>query len=157
VRVRRLDATCEQDVAPLEGSVDTIVCLNVLEHIEDDRRALENFRRMLAVGGKLVLLVPARMSLFCDMDRHLGHFRRYEQGPLLQLVRQAGFEVTCLERLNWVASLGWWFNGKVLRKRKLPRGQVRLFDRALQWVLEFDPLLTKFGYLSLLVVGRRPA
>jgi glycosyltransferase involved in cell wall biosynthesis len=155
VEVRSLDVTREEDVAGLAGRHDTVVCLNVLEHIENDRLALANLRRLLEPEGRLVLLVPARQALFCAIDRNVGHWRRYEEEALAGLVREAGFTIEWGERLNFPASLGWWFNGKVLRRQRLPRGQVKLFDRALQWMLELDPVLTGMGYLSLLLVARR--
>jgi glycosyltransferase involved in cell wall biosynthesis len=158
MEIRRLDVVREEDVAPLAGRHDTVVCLNVLEHIERDADALANMRRLLEPGGRLVLLVPAREALFCAMDRNLGRFRRYEEAPLRALVEAAGFRIERCDRLNGAAAMGWWFNGKVLRRERLPRGQVKLFDRALQWSLGLDPVLTPLGqYLSLLVVARNPS
>ena len=56
---------------------DTIVCVNVLEHLFDDRRVLEQCFRLLPPGGKFLVFVPALQSLFGSMDRSYGHFRRY--------------------------------------------------------------------------------
>ena len=67
--------------------VDTIVCLNVLEHIEDDAGTLRDFARVLPSGGRLALLVPALPALFGSLDEALRHYRRYEKAALAKLVR----------------------------------------------------------------------
>ena len=107
--------------------IDTIVCLNVLEHIEDDRATLADMYSLLEPGGRLVLLVPAFQRLYCSLDVHLRHFRRYEKDDLAQKVREAGFTLDDLRFVNRPGILGWWLNGKVLRRRVLPRGQLLAF------------------------------
>ena len=81
----------------------TVYSLNVLEHIEDDAAALREIRGKLAPGGKLVLYVPAFNLLFSEMDRRVGHFRRYRRRALEQLTRSAGFRVL---RSEYVDSAG---------------------------------------------------
>jgi SAM-dependent methyltransferase len=103
------------------------VCLNVLEHIEDDRATLADMYSLLAPGGRLVLLVPAFQRLYSSLDVHLRHFRRYEKDDLAQKIRDAGFTLDDLRFANRPGILGWWLNGKVLRRRVLPRGQLLAF------------------------------
>jgi SAM-dependent methyltransferase len=68
-----------------------LVCaFEVLEHIEDDRGALETWVRYVAPGGHLLLSVPAHQRRFGPMDTHAGHFRRYSPAELSELVRGAG-------------------------------------------------------------------
>jgi SAM-dependent methyltransferase len=81
----------------------TIYSLNVLEHIEDDGAALRDLHYRLAPGGILVLYVPAFAVLFSEMDRRVGHHRRYRRAPLEQLVRSADFRVL---RSEYVDSVG---------------------------------------------------
>jgi hypothetical protein len=130
------------------------VCMNVLEHIEDDRRTLEDFASVLPPGGRLALLVPAMPSLYGTLDIHLNHFRRYDREQLRGLVAGAGFEIETLQYLNRPAVAGWWLNSKVLKRKVLPRGQLAAF----RWLL---PLLTleekrppSFG-MSLLALATR--
>jgi glycosyltransferase involved in cell wall biosynthesis len=134
--------------------IDTIVCSNVLEHIEDDAGTLADFRTTLPPGGHLILLVPAHPALYGSLDVHLQHFRRYRLQPLQELVTGAGFQVESIRYLNRPGVVGWWLNSKVFRRTVLPRGQLRMFRL-------FEPLLRieekrppRFG-LSLLVLARR--
>jgi len=134
--------------------LDTVVCLNVLEHIEDDRGTLKDFAAVLDPGGRLVLLVPAMPSLYGTLDINLNHCRRYDLEPLRQLLQEAGFEVETLRYLNRPGVFGWWLNSRVLKRRVLPRAQLATF----RWIM---PLLRleerrapRFG-MSLLALARR--
>jgi glycosyltransferase involved in cell wall biosynthesis len=138
----------------LSSRVDTIVCMNVLEHIEDDTSTLADFASVLPSGGHLVLLVPAMKALYGTLDQHLHHFRRYAQDELRSAITAAGFEVETLRFLNRPAVPGWWLSSRVLKRRVVPRGQLKAF----KWVM---PLLrleetTEPGFgLSLLALARR--
>ena len=119
---------------------DTIICLNVLEHVADDVRSLVAMRRLLARGGRLVLLVPALPALYGTMDRALGHHRRYQRGGLAELLRATGYTVTHIEYFNLAGVLGWWFAGRVLRREMIPVGSLKLYDALvplfrLEWLL----------------------
>jgi len=76
-----------------ERSFDAVVALNVLEHIGDDRAALDQMARLLRVGGTLLLEVPAGPGLYDAYDRQLHHFRRYRMPDLVSKVESAGFSV----------------------------------------------------------------
>lgn len=110
------------------GGFDTVICLNVLEHIKDDRAALRSMRSLLAPGGKLVLLVPAHQALFNGFDEGLDHFRRYDKAGLNQLLGEEGFAVKQSWYFNFLGALGWFVNGNLLKKKILPTGQMKLFD-----------------------------
>ncbi|MEO6323353.1 MAG: bifunctional glycosyltransferase/class I SAM-dependent methyltransferase [Thermoanaerobaculia bacterium] len=134
--------------------IDTVVCMNVLEHIEDDEGTLRDFARLLPPGGKLALLVPSMPSIFGTLDVHLRHFRRYDREPLRALVAAAGFEVEKIRYLNRPGVFGWWLNSRLLKRRVLPKNQLAAF----RWLLPIlkleenaDP---SFG-MSLLVLGRK--
>lgn len=117
------------DLAALENQrFDAIICLNVLEHIEDDHGSLTALRRLLAPGGRLVLLVPALPALYGEMDRALGHYRRYTRAELRDRFRQAGLAVAHMEYFNLAGIPGWWWAGRVLRRRTIPSGPLKLYD-----------------------------
>jgi glycosyltransferase involved in cell wall biosynthesis len=135
--------------------LDTIVCTNVLEHIENDVDTLADFAAVLQPGGHLALLVPAHPALYGTLDVHLHHFRRYSRDQLKKLVADAGFEVEDIRFLNRPGVFGWWLNSRVLKRKVLPKAQLAAFS----WL---KPLLKMeerhppgFG-LSLLVLARRP-
>ncbi|HLZ45052.1 MAG TPA: class I SAM-dependent methyltransferase, partial [Gemmatimonadales bacterium] len=86
---------------------DTIICLNVLEHVDDDIGSLVAIRGMLAADGRLVLLVPALPALYGTMDRALGHHRRYTRRGLGDVFRQTGFRLAHIEYFNLAGVPGW--------------------------------------------------
>jgi len=134
--------------------LDSIVCLNVLEHIEDDASTLRDFASVLPRGGRLVLLVPSLKALYGTLDVHLHHFRRYERDELARLVREAGFEVERIRFLNRPGVLGWWLNSKVLKRKVLPKGQLRAFRLILPLLKLEEKADPSFG-MSLLVLARK--
>lgn len=112
--------------------VDTITCLNVLEHIEDHAAALAAFRAILAPrSGRLVLVVPAHQALYGAMDRLAGHVRRYSRSMLVGLLRRAGFIPAQVRHFNCVGGLAWYLNARLLPVRDLSspavNGQIRVF------------------------------
>lgn len=107
---------------------DTVVCLNVLEHILEDAVALRNMQAVLASNGTVVLFVPAGRYMYGTLDRALGHYRRYDRSQLEALVANSGFQVLKLRYVNLLGVPGWWVNSRVLRRRLLSRSQLRLFN-----------------------------
>jgi SAM-dependent methyltransferase len=107
---------------------DTIVCLNVLEHIEEDKRALEQMHAVLPPGGRALLIVPAFESLYGPIDRNLGHFRRYSKENLRRLSESVGFR-TMARFFNAAGLVGWWVNAKILKRTEQSQSQIRWFDR----------------------------
>ena len=107
---------------------DTIICLNVLEHVDDDTASLRAIRRMLAPAGRLLLLVPALSALYGTIDTALGHHRRYKRAALTSLMEATGFKVAHLEYFNLAGVPGWWFAGRVLRRQTIPAASLKLYD-----------------------------
>jgi len=135
--------------------INTVVCLNVLEHIEDDAGTLANFFEILPPGGSVVLIVPALARLYGTLDEHLRHFRRYEKEELAEKVRAAGFTIEDCRFLNRPGIVGWYVNGKILRRRVLPSGQLAAFRLMLPLLRREETSPPPTG-MSLLVVGRKP-
>lgn len=132
---------------------DTIICMNVLEHIEDDRGTLKRFMAMLKPGGKLVLVVPGHMCLFNPLDSNDGHFRRYAEGELKDKLAEAGFSVVHQSQFNLFGIFGWFVNGTLLRRKDLPTGQMGLFNKVAPLLFWFENLIGPPVGLSLLAVG----
>ena len=107
---------------------DTIVCLNVLEHVADDDLSLAAMSRLLDRRGRLILLVPALPGLYGSLDRALGHVRRYTPRELRTKFDRAGLRMRHLEYFNLAGLPGWWLAGRVLRRAIIPAGSLRLFD-----------------------------
>jgi SAM-dependent methyltransferase len=120
------------DDLPPGEAVDTIVSVNVLEHIRDDARELRSYRRLLAArAGHLCLYVPARAELYATIDRALGHHRRYQRPALRALLVSAGFEVIRLDYFNLAGYVGWLLSFRLLKRRRFDALALRLFDRRL--------------------------
>lgn len=114
--------------AVADRPLDSVFCVNVLEHIEDDIMVLRGFYDILGPGGRAVILVPHNPRLYSEVDRTLGHYRRYTREQLRQKMEQAGFHVLECKGFNRVGGLGWRISGKILRKKTLSVGQMRLFE-----------------------------
>jgi SAM-dependent methyltransferase len=112
--------------------IDSIACLNVLEHIEDDRLTLERFAAILPPGGRVVLLIPAFRALYGPIDANLGHYRRYTKRSLAATAESAGLRPRTLRFMNVVGFFGWWANAKLLRRDEQSDGQIEVFDR---WIV----------------------
>lgn len=135
---------------------DTVICLNVLEHIEDDLGSLVAMRRLLAPGGRLVLLVPALRALYGALDRALGHCRRYTRPELIAKLRETGFVLRHLEYFNLAGIPGWWVTGRLLRRSLIPTASLRWYD-ALVPLFRLERLLPWRIGQSLIAVGEAPA
>jgi SAM-dependent methyltransferase len=142
------------DDAALAGQrFDTVICLNVLEHVDDDTASLEAIRaRLLAPGGRLVLLVPALPALYGTIDQALGHHRRYKRRGLSELLRATGYRVPHIEYFNLAGIPGWWFAGRVLRRQTIPTGSLKLYD-ALVPLFRLERLVPWRVGQSLIAIG----
>jgi SAM-dependent methyltransferase len=103
-----------------DASFDIVVLLNVLEHIEDDNKALAHVARILKPGGTAIIEVPAGPHLYDVYDKQLQHFRRYRLGDLVHQVEAAGLTVAEKSHLGFFIYPGFWWTKK--------RGQRRLGD-----------------------------
>ncbi|MGO6853055.1 class I SAM-dependent methyltransferase [Rhizobium beringeri] len=141
-------------------SVNSVVCLNVIEHIPDDRLAVANLARVLKSGGNLAIVVPALNLLFNDLDRLAGHLRRYRTQEVRQLLVAAGLTPVRVNYFNPIGGLGWLAN-RLVRHQSLNdaavNGQIRAFDR---WVVPasraVDPITRGFFGQSVIAIGRKP-
>lgn len=140
---------------PLEQRPDTVVMLDVLEHLADDRDMLRRLHRTLGPGGTLILKVPALASLFSPMDRAIGHHRRYNRRDLRDLLQRTGFDPVRLEYFNWLGAVGWWLNGRLLGRTTPPAEQLALFERLVPVLRPVDALFRRTAGLSLIAVARR--
>ncbi len=110
---------------------DSCVCLNVLEHVEDQDAALRAMASVLTPGGVIVLLVPAFQALYGPIDHNLGHHRRYSRGALRELAARAGLRIRKLHYSNSIGFFGWWTNSHILKREAQSERQIQVFDRYL--------------------------
>ena len=111
-----------------EEGFDSVVYLNVLEHIPDDRGELAHAREALKPEGHLLLFVPALTWLYSDLDKRIGHVRRYTKRGLAGLVRDAGLSVVKACYFDCAGIFPWYVNCVLLRNSTVA-GSVVLYDR----------------------------
>lgn len=134
---------------------DSIVCLNVLEHIKDDDSALNNLFKLLKKGGKLVLLVPAHQFLYGEIDMSISHFRRYNKPDLIKKLTGAGFKIQSSRNLNFLGALGWFVAGKILKEKEVKEANIKIFNRIAPFVLPLEDLFEPPIGTSILTVAEK--
>jgi SAM-dependent methyltransferase len=134
VEIRYCDLMAPETFEPLNGEMDSVVCLNVLEHIEDDMLGLRNIHSSLKPGGHAIVLVPHDMKVYGTLDTALGHYRRYSHQELQQKMEQSGFRVKEILEFNRVSRPAWYMSGRVFKRRAVGAGQMKIFDR-LVWLM----------------------
>jgi len=136
---------------------DSVVCLNVLEHIADDRAALHQMASILCPGGVIVLLLPAFPALSGPIDRNLGHYRRYTRASLEQLAGVTGLRIRRAHYMNTLGFFGWWVNAHLLHREQQSATQIAIFDRfAVPLMSRVEAVLPPPFGQSLLAVLERP-
>lgn len=136
---------------------DTVVMLDVVEHIADDEALLRELCRALVPGGRAIVKVPAMPSIHGTLDEAVGHFRRYTRHSLEEVLARAGFTGIRAWHFNMAAVPGWWLNGKVLRRTMPPAGQLTLFNALVPLLRRLERVVRPGFGLSLMAVGERAA
>jgi SAM-dependent methyltransferase len=154
VRIGKFDLDKTAPAEYVAEGFDSVVCLNVLEHIENDLFALEQMRAILVPGGKLSLLVPSHQFLYGEFDRAVGHFRRYEKHELKEKLEHAGFRVNELKFFSLAAILPWFINGRVLKRDYLPPNQADLANRLVP-LLKLEKLIGPPCGISLVAIAEK--
>lgn len=108
---------------------NSVIYVNVLEHIEDDEGELRAIYDTLECGGRLFLFVPALRWLFSTFDKQIGHFRRYTKAELEGKCRNAGFKVLKSAYFDLLGIAPWWTKYKLLRSETMELQAVHLYDK----------------------------
>jgi 2-polyprenyl-3-methyl-5-hydroxy-6-metoxy-1,4-benzoquinol methylase len=147
-----------EDCDPVELAshhFDTVLCVNVLEHIADDVGALRTFRTILAPGGRVLVFVPAVQAAYGPLDAELGHHRRYSRRTLAAAFADAGLDVMQLRYTNPIGLAGWMYNAHVSKARTHSLGQVKAFETLIApWALPLERLIPPPIGLSLAAIAR---
>jgi glycosyltransferase involved in cell wall biosynthesis len=154
LEVRACDLGDANDFTALAGQMDSVVCLNVLEHVEDDRQGLENIHRILKPGGQAVVLVPHDQRLYGALDKALGHRRRYSRDELANRMEEAGFKVVRVLEFNRISWPGWYVNGRLLGRAAISPTMLAAFDRFVWLWRRIDHLLP-WPPTSIIAIGAK--
>jgi len=148
----------QADVAALDAEhreFDSVVLVNVLEHIDEDALALAELRELLRPGGRLCVFVPAFEGLYSDFDRRIGHRRRYRRSQLVTAFDRAGFGIVEARYVNTIGALAWWLTARQLGRVPTRRWPVQIYDRVVPTIRRLEAgREPRFGQ-SLLCVGER--
>ena len=154
VNLIRCDLTSAADFESVRAQADTVICLNVLEHIEDDAAGLRNIATALQPGGRAIVLVPHDQAIYGTLDKVLGHYRRYSEPELRARMEEAGFTVETVLHFNHVTRPGWYWNGRILKRQHFSRFQLWIFDR-LVWLWRRIDGLLPWPAVSIIGIGRK--
>jgi len=154
VSVLQLDPDRPEDFENAGGPFDTVLCANVLEYAADPGRVIESAATTLKPGGSLIVLAPQGPALFGSLDRTLGYRRRFDQAELRALLEKDGFAVARTYQLNKIGTPGWWLYGKVLRRGRISKVMLKIFDKTVWFWSRVDGLMPWRG-LSLVVVASK--
>lgn len=147
------DENFQDRYSSLIQGFDTVIALNVVEHIQNDAQAIENCKQLLKPGGKMIILVPAYQWLFNSFDIELGHYRRYTQPELTVLLQNQGLEIKHTRYFNFAGIAGWWLTGSIMKKKTIPGGQLSLFNRLVPAFRLIDRILFRKVGLSVIAVA----
>ena len=154
VVVQRLDPDSPADFAGLENCFDTVLCLNVLEYLDDPAQVVRSLYTTLKPNGVLVVLAPHGERLYGSLDQGLGHKRRYNKTAARRLLESQGFAVEAATDFNKAGSPPWWAYGKLFGSRRINKPVLKIFDKTVWVWRRLDPLIPWPG-LSLLVAARK--
>jgi glycosyltransferase involved in cell wall biosynthesis len=145
----------KHDSFPHEEKFDTVICLNVVEHLENDFGALRNIFDALEENGRAIVLVPCGPAMYGTLDKVLGHYRRYTKPQFMDLAVRAGFQVEALLSFNRFGSPAWYLNGRLLRRKTFGLWQIKMLNFLTPLVRKIDRFLP-VPPLSLIAVLKRP-
>jgi SAM-dependent methyltransferase len=153
VMVQQLDPEKPSGFTSMERCFDTVLCLNVLEYLDDPAALARRLRATLKPGGVMVVLVPQGPGLYGTLDRRLGHKRRYRAAEARRLLEAEGFAVERLYQFNKGGAPPWWIYSKIFRSGHINKPVLKIFDKTVWLWRRIDSLLPWRG-LSLIAVAR---
>jgi ubiquinone/menaquinone biosynthesis C-methylase UbiE len=138
IELLQMDAASPEILSLKVKNIDTIVCLNVLEHIQNDLLALKNFYQILCTPGYLILQLPALKFLYGNIDRQLGHYRRYTKKMVSEKVKKTNFKIERMDYINLIGTFGWFYDARIKGIINQNEQHVTFFDNRIV------PIVRKF-------------
>jgi SAM-dependent methyltransferase len=152
-----LDVASPELLSFRDRNLDTAVCLNVLEHVEDDVYALRNMRDTLVPGGTICLLVPCNKWLFGPMDAIDHHFRRYHRDEMNAKLQAAELTLVHQNYFNVLGIAAWFLQNRVLRRSMAAPSQYSLYDALVPALRLIERAVPVPAGLSLVTIARTPS
>ncbi len=161
INVRFCDLTKDDALAFAKYDLDTIVTLDVLEHLENDQYTLRLYYDVLRPNGRLLIKVPAHMFLYGSLDKASLHFRRYAKKELKEKLNEAGFIIEKLHYMNIAATIPYFIKSVILKKNSnfstsLNSNRLGFYNILIPWFEKVERILRPPFGLSLIAIGRKP-
>ena len=134
---------------------DSIVCINVLEHVKDDTRALGNIYNLLKKSGLLILIIPAYPFLYGEIDKAIGHFRRYTKEDISLKLEEGGFYIQKFRTLNFIGAIGWFISGRILKNKIVDHSKIKFFNLLAPFFLKIEDMIEPVFGTSFLIIARK--
>jgi ubiquinone/menaquinone biosynthesis C-methylase UbiE len=147
----KLDLNCKEDYEKIGyEKFDSIMAINVLEHVEHDEFALQQLYKMLRRRGILIILVPCYKFLYNAIDKDIGHFRRYTKSDLELRIKRTQFSVDRMFYFNMLGIIGWYLNGNLAKRAKVNGTASKIFERTVPLSRYIEKIVGKKIGLSLI-------
>ena len=154
VSVLELDPDQPRDFENAGGPFDTVLCVNVIEYVADPEGLIQSAASVLRPGGSIIVLAPQGPALFGSLDMKLGYKRRFSRTELRAELEKHGFTVERMYQLNKIGTPAWWLYGKVLRRGRISKVMLKIFDKTVWFWRRIDGAMPWSG-LSLVVVATK--
>ncbi len=137
------------------NDIDTIICINTLEHIKDDKQALTNMVKAVKKDGHVCLIVPALHCLYGSLDEFDGHYRRYSKKDLLVLTDNLEVEIVLLRYMNMIGSVGWFIKSRIVKEKTYKNTNFNIIVSLLPIISFLEKYIKPIFGLSLVLVLRK--
>ncbi len=136
-------------------SFDTVICINVLEHIKNDFAALKNMNSILNKKGKLIIMVPAFTLLYGTIDKADSHYRRYNKKAIFKKIKKSGFKIIKCVYMNIPGFFGWYYHNRMIKAELHPEEDISFFDKIVPFFAFFEKIFKPPFGLSLIIIAEK--
>jgi SAM-dependent methyltransferase len=151
VSICKLDLNSRTDYESIGfEKFDSIVAINIIEHIIDDEFVLQQLYKMLRNNGRLIILVPSHNILYNIIDKKIGHVRRYTKKELEYKARKAQFMIRRIFYFNALGIVGWYINGNLAKNPEINNTASKIFDKLVPFSRYFEQVTGRKIGLSII-------
>jgi SAM-dependent methyltransferase len=154
VVVRKIDLVSDDCQKLNDYNIDTVVGINVLEHVGPHLEAMRNIYKALQPGGRFLFIGPHHPFLYGSLDKHANHFRRYTRQQLISSLNKIGFKIEKIFVFNLLAAFNWFLQSRVFKRKIISSGNLNWCEKFLPFAKLVD-LINPFPIGSNIVVIAR--
>jgi len=156
-KVTTINKFFEEKYQEFTNFFDSVLYINVLEHIEDDKQELEYAYKTIKKNGHILIFAPALSFLFSNFDKKIGHFRRYHKKELINIIRESGFSIEDVRYFDSVGIITWYIVFVALRKTTTNKTNIKFYDKLIVPPLRLlENLIPPPVGKNLLLIGKKP-